>query len=99
MTGIINPPSTAPTTTFTGVQITNAATNVITTFAGSTLVTNTVPAPATGVSLAQADKTLTASTTYTITYTVINQHPVGSYFKVVIPSTISVGSTLSTCSI
>lgn len=62
-------------------------------------VTDTTPATVTTESIAQANETLQASTTYTLTYSTMNPMVSGGAFLITYPSVVTPASSLTTCTV
>ncbi|CDW77580.1 UNKNOWN [Stylonychia lemnae] len=99
VSSITNPPSTAPTSAFTAVEMRDTSDGKLAGFSGTVLVTDTTPATITTKSLDQAIYTLSTATTYTITYTTMNAMAAGGAFKVTYPSTVSSDGSITTCNV
>jgi hypothetical protein len=69
----------------------------ISSYTGTVTTGTTTPATVTAMSLGQTTQANSASATYDILYTTMNQMSSGSTFLINYPSTVSVSSTLSTC--
>jgi len=99
VSSITNPPSTEPTSSFSNVEMQDTSSGKLAGFSGTVTVTDTTPATITTSSLSQEVLTLSTATTYTITYTTMNAMASGGSFKVTYPSSVTPGSSITTCNV
>jgi hypothetical protein len=96
--GVTNPPSSKPSSAFISVYGTDSSGNTYHSFTGSSAITNTIPATASGT-LSQVNTAFGATTTYTITYSTMNAMASYPAWVITYPSSVTVPTKLTTCNV